>query len=67
MSCLALPEQCNDEYLEQCTLKKAKAADGTIEWVDDRSKARFLAEGASCLVWNTVKVPPPPASITNAF
>ena len=31
-----------------------RAQDGTIEFVPDSSKARFIAEGAACLVWNNL-------------
>ena len=33
--------QCADPQLLQCGLEKARAADGTVEWVTEASKARF--------------------------
>jgi hypothetical protein len=47
-----LKDQCNDEYLVHCAMKKERAADGTIEFVTEASKSHFIAEGARCLVWN---------------
>ena len=62
-----LKEQCNDEYLVQCSLKKARANDGSIEWVSEATKANFIARGQQCLVWNNASLkekaatsPPPP-------
>ena len=33
-------------------LKKARANDGTIEFVSAETRQRFITEGAQCLVWN---------------
>ena len=43
-------EQCNDKQLMHCELKKARAADGTIEFVSTESRERFMREGAKSLV-----------------
>jgi len=45
-------EQCDDKGLQHCGLTKAKAKDGTVEWVAPDSCARFEAEGAASLIWN---------------
>ena len=37
-----------------------RALDGSIEWVSEASTARFISEGAKCLLWN--QVPPPPVA-----
>lgn len=47
-----LKEQCNDEYLVNCDMKKEKAQDGSIEFVTAASTARFVHFGQECLVWN---------------
>ena len=68
-----LKDQCNDEYLVHCSLKKEKANDGSIEWVSQATKARFQALGQQCLVWNDQALkekaaaakPPPPPIATN--
>ena len=57
-----LKDQCKDEYLTQCSLQKVKAHDGTIEWVDEQSRERFMSQGSSCLIWNNAMLSlPPPA------
>jgi hypothetical protein len=47
-----LKEQCKDEFLVHCSLKKARAKDGSIEWVSEATKPNFIAFGQQCLVWN---------------
>ena len=47
-----LDEQCHDKQLTHCELKKARAKDGTIEFVSAESREWFLREGAKCLIWN---------------
>ena len=47
-----LSEQCHDQELMHCELKKARAADGTIEFVSAESRERFMREGGQCLIWN---------------
>ena len=49
-----LKEQCKDEFLIHCHMKKARAKDGTIEFVSEGSRERFMAEGAKCLIWNNL-------------
>ena len=51
-----LKDQCNDEYLTQCPMRKERATDGTIEFVTPTSTARFIEEGEQCLVWNKQNV-----------
>jgi hypothetical protein len=51
-----LKDQCHDEYLTQCPMKKERAMDGTIEFVTPASTARFVKEGQRCLVWNQQKL-----------
>ena len=58
-----LKEQCNDEYLTQCELKRVRADDGTIEFVSDATREQFQREGAKCLVWRNIKAPPPPPMV----
>ena len=48
-----LDVQCNDKYLEHCSMQKVRAKDGTIEFVSEATKARFIEWGRACLVWNT--------------
>jgi len=49
-----LDEQCKDKYLEHCSMQKEhRAKDGTIEFVSEETKARFISQGKSCLIWNT--------------
>jgi len=50
-----LDEQCHDKQLTHCELKKARAKDGTIEFVSAESRERFLREGAKCLIWNQLE------------
>ena len=47
---MLVEEQCNDKQLMHCELKKARAADGTIEFVSTESRERFMREGAKSLV-----------------
>ena len=47
--------QCEDPNLVLCQMTKMVAPDGTVEWVTEESKARFLdpeTGGAKCLIWN---------------
>ena len=48
-----LDVQCNDKYLEHCSMQKVRAKDGTIEFVSEATKARFIERGRACLIWNT--------------
>ena len=48
-----LDVQCKDKYLEHCSMHKVRAKDGTIEFVSEETKARFISQGKSCLIWNT--------------
>ena len=48
-----LDVQCNDKYLEHCSMQRVRAKDGTIEFVSEETKARFISKGKSCLIWNT--------------
>jgi hypothetical protein len=48
-----LDVQCNDKYLEHCSMQRVRAKDGTIEFVSEGTKGRFISKGKSCLVWNT--------------
>ena len=48
-----LDSQCNDKYLEHCSMQRVRAQDGTIEFVSEETKARFISKGKSCLIWNT--------------
>ena len=59
-----LKEQCQDEQLIHCDLKKVKAKDGSIEFVGDGAAGRFFNEGARCLVWNNLPPPLPSAPPT---
>ena len=34
-------------------MQKVRAKDGTIEFVSEETKARFISQGKSCLIWNT--------------
>jgi len=34
-------------------MHKVRAKDGTIEFVSEETKARFISQGKSCLIWNT--------------
>ena len=56
-----LKEQCQDEQLIHCDLKKVKANDGSIEFVSELSAGRFISEGARSLVWNNLPRPLAPA------
>ena len=47
-----LDVQCNDKYLEHCSMQKVRAKDGTIEFVSEATKARFIERGRACLIWN---------------
>ena len=47
--------QCEDPNLVLCHMTKVVAPDGTVEWVTEESKARFMdpeTGGAKCLIWN---------------
>ena len=47
--------QCEDPNLVLCHMTKVVASDGTVEWVTEESKSRFLdpeTGGAKCLIWN---------------
>ena len=47
--------QCEDPNLTLCHMDKEVAPDGTVEWVTEESKARFMdpeTGGAKCLIWN---------------
>ena len=47
-----LDDQCHDKYLEHCSLAKARADDGAIEFVSAETRERFIREGQACLIWN---------------
>ena len=40
-----LDVQCNDKYLEHCSMHRVRAKDGTIEFVSEETKARFISQG----------------------
>ena len=58
-----LDVQCNDKYLEHCSMHKVRAKDGTIEFVSEETKARFISKGKSCLIWNTQAILAPSQSL----
>ena len=47
--------QCKDTYLEHSRCKRCAhpKEHGTIEFVSEETKARFISQGKSCLIWNT--------------
>ena len=49
---LLVEGMCGDPALLRCGLEKVWAEDGAVEWVAPESKARFVREGADCLIWN---------------
>ena len=51
-----LDDQCHDRNLQHCGMAKARAADGTIEFVSAASRERFVREGKACLIWNYLAV-----------
>ena len=53
-----IAEQCKDPDLLYCEMSKVRANDGSVEFVSDDCKEKFIVEGRKSLIWNSLKSSP---------
>ena len=53
-----IAEQCKDPDLLYCEMSKVRANDGSVEFVSDESKEKFIVEGQKSLIWNSLNSNP---------